>query len=66
MVTEVDDPLLGRLLHPGVVPLVAGLDRDAQIRWPGPRVGEHNEEVYRGLLGYSAERLAELREGGVV
>ena len=28
---------------------------------PPPAVGEHNEAVYRDLLGYSAERLAELR-----
>jgi len=33
---------------------------------PAPAVGEHNEAVYCGLLGYSAARLAELRRDGVV
>ncbi len=28
---------------------------------PPPRLGEHNEAVYGGLLGYSAERLEELK-----
>ena len=66
MVTAVADPLIGRLLHPGVVPMVAGLDRDAQIRWPGPRVGQHNGEVYRDLLGYSADRIAALEKDGII
>ena len=31
-----------------------------------PRLGEHNEEIYRDLLGYSAEKLAELRAIGAI
>lgn len=34
----------------------------ATIRMPPPLLGEHNAEVLQGLLGYSAERLAELAE----
>jgi CoA:oxalate CoA-transferase len=33
---------------------------------PPPAVGEHNDAIYRGLLGYSAERVAELRRDGVI
>ena len=66
MVTSVEDPLHGTLLHPGVVPMVEGLDRDAQIRWTGPAVGHHNGEVYEQLLGYSRSRLAELRDKGIL
>lgn len=66
MVTSVEDPLHGTLLHPGVVPMVEGLDRDAQIRWTGPAVGHHNGEVYEQLLGYSRSRIAELREKGIL
>jgi crotonobetainyl-CoA:carnitine CoA-transferase CaiB-like acyl-CoA transferase len=33
---------------------------------PPPAVGEHNEAIYGGLLGYSAERIAELRRDGVI
>jgi CoA:oxalate CoA-transferase len=33
---------------------------------PPPAVGEHNEAIYGGLLGYSAERIAELRRNGVI
>jgi crotonobetainyl-CoA:carnitine CoA-transferase CaiB-like acyl-CoA transferase len=31
-----------------------------------PRVGEHNEEIYTGLLGYSEERLTGLKYRGVI
>ncbi len=31
-----------------------------------PRVGEHNEKIYGGLLGYSDERLADLRERRII
>jgi crotonobetainyl-CoA:carnitine CoA-transferase CaiB-like acyl-CoA transferase len=31
-----------------------------------PRPGEHNEEVYRGMLGLTPEELLSLREAGVV
>ena len=34
----------------------------ATIRLPPPMLGEHNREVLQGLLGYSDERLAELRD----
>ncbi|MBA7714243.1 hypothetical protein ES703_123260 [subsurface metagenome] len=33
---------------------------------PAPLLGQHNEEVYSGLLGISKERLEELRKEGVV
>jgi len=31
-----------------------------------PRFGEHNEEVYGGLLGYSSEQLQALKEKGII
>jgi crotonobetainyl-CoA:carnitine CoA-transferase CaiB-like acyl-CoA transferase len=31
-----------------------------------PRVGEHNQEIYQGLLGYSPDALNDLMENGVV
>ena len=37
-----------------------------QLRRRAPRLGEHNEEVYRGELGLSRERLITLGEAGVV
>jgi crotonobetainyl-CoA:carnitine CoA-transferase CaiB-like acyl-CoA transferase len=38
----------------------AGFDR------PAPMLGQHNQQVYGDLLGYSRQRLDELKEGGVI
>jgi crotonobetainyl-CoA:carnitine CoA-transferase CaiB-like acyl-CoA transferase len=65
MVREVADATFDQpVLHPGIVPHFAG--EPAAIRWPGPAVGAHNDEVLQGLLGMSAGEVAELREQGVI
>jgi len=33
---------------------------------PAPGLGQHNEEVYKELLGYSAKQVAELKAEGVI
>ena len=47
---------------PVITPYLESVDK--QLPFP-PRWGEHNEEVY-GALGYDAEKLAELKEKGVI
>ena len=51
------------VLRPGIVPQVP--DDPGAIRWAGPAVGAHNEEVFSGLLGLSTAELAALRQEGV-
>ena len=36
------------------------------LRTPPPLLGEHNDEIYRGLLGYTARRLTALKRKGLV
>jgi formyl-CoA transferase len=36
------------------------------VRWVGPELGQHNDEVYGEVLGLSPERRAELAESGVI
>ena len=61
-----------RLSHPvlGEFPLQAPAPRlsetPGQVRWLGPELGAHNEEVLGGLLGLSDEEIRRLRAGGVV
>jgi crotonobetainyl-CoA:carnitine CoA-transferase CaiB-like acyl-CoA transferase len=37
-----------------------------EIRWPGAEMGAHNEEIYEGLLGMTAEAVASLCKDGVI
>ncbi len=60
---EVDHPHAGRHLHP------AGPFASDGTGWrlaPAPTLGQHNREVIRGLLGYSAGDLVALRGQGVI
>ena len=37
-----------------------------KVETRAPRVGEHNKSIYQGLLGYSDERLADLKKKGAI
>jgi len=62
-IVSVDDPDLGPLKMQNVLFRLS--ETPGAIRWTGPPLGAHNEEVW-GELGVDAARLAELREKGVV
>jgi len=64
MVQEVDDPLIGRLLHVGVVPHIP--DAPGRVRWTGPALGAHTDEVLTELLDLKADEVAALHQEGVV
>lgn len=58
---RVDRPVLG----PGVVPVLSGTP--GTIRNAGPaRPGQHNDDVYIGLLGKTVDELETLRAEGVI
>lgn len=60
----VQDPEFGELPMPAPVPRMS--ETPGSIRTTGPALGEHNAEVYQGLLGIDAEQLAALRGDGVI
>jgi crotonobetainyl-CoA:carnitine CoA-transferase CaiB-like acyl-CoA transferase len=64
-ITTVQDPDLGPVRMQNVIPKLSRTP--GKIRWPGPtRMGEHNEEIYGGKLGIALERIAELKEKGII
>jgi formyl-CoA transferase len=64
MIREVADPLLGRTLHPGMVPRIDGAADP--LRWTGPAIGAHTAEVLATLLGYPPTRIEALRHEGAI
>jgi crotonobetainyl-CoA:carnitine CoA-transferase CaiB-like acyl-CoA transferase len=64
MIAEVDDPEVGPLAMPGIVPRLSRTP--GRIARAGPRMGQHNEEVYGALLGLPEDEIAGLRARGVI
>lgn len=60
LVEHYDERLRRNVLGPGIVPVLS--ESPGRLRNAGPaRPGEHNDDVYVGLLGKTAEELDELR-----
>jgi crotonobetainyl-CoA:carnitine CoA-transferase CaiB-like acyl-CoA transferase len=49
---------------PALMPLLS--DTPGRTEWPGPQIGEHNEEIFGSLLGYTPSELEILRTEGVI
>jgi crotonobetainyl-CoA:carnitine CoA-transferase CaiB-like acyl-CoA transferase len=58
------DPRIGEIAMPNVCPRLS--DTPGSIEWLGPELGQHNEEVYRGLLAMSDAELRRFMERGVI
>lgn len=65
MIRHETEPELGEIAVPGITPQLSETPSD--IAWLGPtKPGEHNEEVYCGMLGLSADELATMAGDGIV
>ena len=63
-VIEVDDSELGTMSMPGVIPKLR--KQPGRVRWAGPKLGQHTDEVLRELLGLDATEIEDLRQQSVV
>ena len=58
------DSRIGPLAVPGVVPAMSATP--GEIRWLGPALGQHTDEVLHGLLGLTEQETTTLRTKGVI
>lgn len=63
-IIEVDDPELGRTRMLGVVPKFS--DTPGKVEHAGPRIGEHNREIFREWLGFGDAELNDLSSKGLI
>ena len=61
---EIFDPLEGRVVVPNVLPKLS--ETPGELKWLGPDMGQHNDEIYRGRLGLSAEEVERLKSEGII
>jgi crotonobetainyl-CoA:carnitine CoA-transferase CaiB-like acyl-CoA transferase len=61
---QVEDPVLGPILMQGLHAHFSATP--GAVRSGAPRLGEHNDEIYGGLLGLGSDEIAELRQERVI
>ena len=60
----IDRPEAGMHLYPGFVPKFH--TTPSEVRMPAPCFGEHNTDVFAGILGLSAEEIQELEKERII
>jgi formyl-CoA transferase len=63
-VIKLAHPLLGEFPMQNVAPKLS--DTPGEVRWVGPELGEHTDEVLSGLLGLSRGEQDALRDAGII
>jgi crotonobetainyl-CoA:carnitine CoA-transferase CaiB-like acyl-CoA transferase len=64
VVVQVETKKFGSLSMQGIVPKLSATP--GSIRWVGPELGQHNMDVYEGLLGLSRSEIARLQTEGII
>ena len=62
-IVETDHPVFGKIKMQNAFPKMS--ETPGAVRWPGPGLGQHTDEVLAGA-GLTSEAIAELRAKGVV
>jgi CoA:oxalate CoA-transferase len=64
MLAEVEHKRFGKIGIPGIP--IALTETPGKVKTPAPELGEHNEEVYSGLLGLSQSEIEVLKREGII
>ena len=63
-IVETDHPVFGRIKMQNAFPKMS--ETPGRVRWPGPTLGQHTDEVLAEVAGYDTARIAALRAKGVI
>ena len=63
-IVAVEHPVFGKIRMQNVAPKLS--ETPGRIRSPSPALGQHNDEVYQGIMRFTPERVETLRRQGVI
>ena len=63
-IVRVADHTFGKIAMQNVAPKLS--ETPGEIRHAAPLLGEHNNEIYRGLLGLGEAELVALKDDGII
>ena len=63
-IVEVEDPDIGPFPMQNVVPRLS--ETPGEVRWTGPKLGQHNDEIYGEVLRMSEDEVDAMRERGII
>jgi len=63
-IVTVEHPELGPFPMPNVFPKLSSTP--GNVRWIGPELGSHTNEVLTDMLGYASDKIATLKRAGVI
>jgi formyl-CoA transferase len=63
-IIKTQHPKFGELLMQNVAPKLSATP--GSVRTPGPGLGQHNEEIYQGLLKFDSVKIAALNSRGII
>jgi crotonobetainyl-CoA:carnitine CoA-transferase CaiB-like acyl-CoA transferase len=63
-IVTLEHPALGPFPMPNVFPKLSSTPDN--VRWTGPELGSHTDEVLADTLGYDADKIATLKSSGVI
>jgi CoA:oxalate CoA-transferase len=61
---DIEHPKTGKATYPG--PMCRMSKTPWQAVRPAPLLGQHNEDIYGGLLGYDRDELARMKDQGII
>ncbi len=64
MFVEIDHPVAGKVRITNDAIKLS--DTPTTVRFPSPTLGQHNEEILSNMLGYSPDKIADLKTRGVI
>jgi CoA:oxalate CoA-transferase len=64
MIIEVEQTVSGKVKAPGSLFKLSKTPGDVKL--PAPYLGEHNQEIYCGMLGYSEQEIINLANDGII